>query len=174
MADLKNTPYLVSTIATGIYRDEFDSDSSYSSLSSISGWLENNVGLLNTRLYSEFNGSGLSDGDTCVQPTGSFNFEESDIYKQMFLASFYNKKVRTVLNGIDSSVDFISLKEGDSVITRTNKNEIAKTYRGLAKDSQEKLEMLVAQYNIYNATPVQVAGNEGLVSGYSRRHTYYR
>lgn len=165
MPDRKKTPYLISTIATGIYRDEFDSDSSYSSLSSISGWLENNVGLLNTKIYTAFSGSGLNDGDTCVQPTGNFKFEESDIFKQMYLTNFYTKKVRSVLNGIDSSVDFITLKEGDSVITRTNKNEIAKTYRGMAKDAQERLDFLVGQYNIYGAAPVQVFGNEGLSSG---------
>jgi hypothetical protein len=160
MADLKTTPYLVSTISTGIFRDEFDQDTGFSTLASISGWIENNIGLLNTRLYTAFSGSGLTDGDTCIQPTGNFRFEESDIYKQIYLTNYYTKKARSVLKGIDSAVDFITLREGDSVITRTNKNEIAKTYRGLAKDAQEKLEMLVAQYNIYGASPLQVAGSD--------------
>ena len=59
-SDRKQTPYFVSTIATGIYRDEFDSDSTYQPISSISGWLENNVGLLNTEIYSAFSGSGIT------------------------------------------------------------------------------------------------------------------
>lgn len=163
MPDRKSTPYLISTIATGIYRDEFDSDSTFVSLSSISGWLENNIGLLNTELYSSFSGSGLNDGDTCVQPTGNFYFEEADIYKQMYLQNYYTKKTRSVLKGIDSSVDFITLKEGDSVITRTNKNEIAKTYRNLAKDAEEQKRFLIAKYNIYAAKPVQVYGEDGIV-----------
>ena len=54
----KLTPYFVSTVATGIYRDEFDSDTGYQSISQISGWLENNVGLLNTQIYTSFSGSG--------------------------------------------------------------------------------------------------------------------
>lgn len=160
MPDRKSTPYLISTIATGVFRDEFDSDSDFASLSSISGWLENNIGLLNSQIYSCYSGSGLSDGDTCVQPTGSFYFEESDIYKQIYLQNYYTKKARSVLKGIDSSVDFITLKEGDSVITRTNKNEIAKTYRGFARDAQEALDLLIAKYNIYGASPVQVAGDD--------------
>ena len=52
MPDRSKTPYLVSTIATGIFNDEFDSDTGFSTLSSISGWLANNVGLLNTQLYT--------------------------------------------------------------------------------------------------------------------------
>ena len=66
------TPYFVSTIATGIYNDEFDSDTGYQSLSAISGWLANNVGLLNTQLYTSFSGSATTDGDTALQTTGRF------------------------------------------------------------------------------------------------------
>ena len=66
-----------------------------------------------------------------------------------------------------SSVDFLSLREGDTVITRTNKNELAKTYRGLANDAREEMERLVTSYNLYQAAPVQVAGIDGspFVSG---------
>jgi len=166
MPDRQKTPYLVSTIATGIFNDEFDSDTGFATLASISGWLANNVGLLNTTLYTAYSGSGAASndaqypGDTIISPSGNFRFEESDIYKQIYLTNYYTKKARAVLKGIDSSVDFISLKEGDSVITRTNKNEIAKTYRGFAKDAQENLDNLVAKYNIYQAEPVQVAGTD--------------
>ena len=169
MPDRSKTPYLVSTIATGIYNDEFDSETGYSTLVSISGWLANNVGLLNTQLYTSYSGSGVSvsdtqyPNDTVLSPSGNFRFEEADIYKQIYLTNYYTKKARAVLKGIDSSVDFISLREGDSVITRTNKNEIAKTYRGFAKDAQERLEMLTAKYNIYEAQPVQVAGTDASV-----------
>ena len=166
MPDRSKTPYLVSTIATGIYNDEFDSDTGDSTLASISGWLANNIGLLNTIIYRAFSGSGSATeypDDTVLQPSGTFRFEEADIYKQIYLNNYYTKKARAVLKGIDSSVDFISLREGDSMITRTNKNEIAKTYRGFAKDAQERLEMLVAKYNIYDAEPVQVAGTDASV-----------
>tara|TARA_R110000824_G_scaffold43099_2_gene126464 strand:- start:15639 stop:16184 length:546 start_codon:yes stop_codon:yes gene_type:complete len=168
MPDRKKTPYLVSTIATGIYNDEFDSDTGYVTLTSISGWLANNIGLLNTIIYREFSGSGVTagtlDGDTVLQPSGNFRFEESDIFKKIYISNYYTKKARAVLKGIDSSVDFISLREGDSMITRTNKNEIAKTYRGFAKDAQEALDDLVGRYNIYGAAPVQVAGTDASTS----------
>ena len=70
------------------------------------------------------------------------------------------EKARNVLKGIDSSVDFVTLREGDSMITRTNKNEIAKVYRGFAKDAEEELQNLVYAYNFYQAKPRQVAGSE--------------
>jgi len=165
MPDRSKTPYLVSTLATGIYNDEFDSDTGFATLTSISGWLANNVGLLNTTLYTAFSGSGQSStDDTVFQPSGQFRFEEGDIYKQLYLTNYYTKKARTILKGIGSSVDFITLREGDSTITRTNKNEVAKTYRGFAKDAQERLELLVAKYNIYDAAPVQVAGTDAAIS----------
>lgn len=85
----------------------------------------------------------------------------------MYLYEFYVKKTRQVLRGVDSAVDFVSLREGDTAITRTNKNELAKTYRGLAKDAKEELDQLTSHYKIYRAAPVQVAGldGEGLVTG---------
>ena len=46
------------------------------------------------------------------------------------------------------------------MITRTNKNEIAKVYRGFAKDATEELEKAVYAYNSYQAAPRQVAGSE--------------
>ena len=117
MPDRSKTPYLVSTLATGIFNDEFDSDTGFATLASISGWLANNVGLLNTITYTAFSGSGVAAGtlvdDTVLQPSGGFRFEEGDIYKQIYLTNYYTKKARAVLKGIDSSVDFISLREGD-------------------------------------------------------------
>ena len=127
-------------LANSVFVNEFDSDTDMATLSQISGWFENNIGELNTLIFTSFSGSG--------------------IYKKLYLKHFYQKKARNVLKGIDSSVDFISLREGDSMITRTNKNEIAKTYRGMAKDAEEDLEKAVYAYNYYNAVPRQVAGGD--------------
>ena len=42
-----------------------------------------------------------------------------------------------------------------------NRNEVSKVYRGLANDSQERVNQLAAHYNIYQAEPLQVGGIEG-------------
>ena len=142
-----------------VFVNEFDSDTDMATLSLISGWFENNIGELNTLIFTSFSGSGEAGKSSHVfHPT--MGLEESGIYKKLYLKHFYQKKARNVLKGIDSSVDFVTLREGDSMITRTNKNEIAKVYRGFAKDATEELEKAVYAYNFYQAAPRQVAGSE--------------
>ena len=148
--------YSVHDLADEIFANEFEYDSGYAQFYYISGWLANNVGLLNTKIYSQY-----SVQNSNFEPTGLFQQEERSIYKQMYLYEFYTKKTRQVLRGVDSSVDFVTLREGDTMITRTNKNELAKTYRGLANDAREEMGRLVSSYNIYQAAPVQVAGEDG-------------
>ena len=148
--------YSVHDLADEIFANEFEYDSGYAQFYFISGWLANNVGQLNNRIYSSFE---VEDGNFI--PSGSFRQEERAIYKQMYLYEFYTKKTRQVLRGVDSAVDFISLREGDTAITRTNKNELAKTYRTLANDAMQELDKLITSYTIYQAAPLQVAGEDG-------------
>lgn len=154
--------YSVHDLAEEIFANEFEYDSGYAQFYYISGWLDKNVGQLNNRLYTSFE---VDNGN--FTPTGDFKQEERAIYKQMYLYEFYTKKTRQVLRGVDSSVDFLTLREGDTSITRTNKNELAKTYRSLANDSKDEVEKLITSYNLYQAAPVQVAGIDGspFVSG---------
>ena len=79
--------YSIHNLADEIFANEFDYDSGYAQFYYISGWLANNIGKLNTRLYSSFDVSG-----SYFTPTGSFKNEERSIYKQMYLHEFYNKK----------------------------------------------------------------------------------
>lgn len=148
--------YSISSLANEIFANEFEFDSGYAQFYYLSGWLGNNIGLLNTKIFTDFRVEGQN-----FVPTGSFCEEEAAIYKQMYMHEFYTKKTRQVLRGIDSAVDFITLREGDTSITRTNKNELAKTYRGLANDAKAEVEKLVSAYNIYKAAPLQVAGEDG-------------
>ena len=112
--------YSVHDLADEIFANEFEYDSGYAQFYYISGWLANNVGLLNTKIYSQFSVEGSN-----FVPTGTFQQEERSIYKQMYLYEFYTKKTRQVLRGVDTSVVFVTLREGDTTITRTNKNELA-------------------------------------------------
>ena len=148
--------YSVHDLADEIFANEFEYDSGYAQFYFISGWLANNIGQLNNRIYSSFE---VEDGN--FMPSGAFRQEERAIYKQMYLYEFYTKKTRQVLRGVDSAVDFISLREGDTAITRTNKNELAKTYRTLANDAMQELDKLITSYTIYQASPLQVAGEDG-------------
>ena len=66
--------------------------------------------------------------------------------------------------------------EGDTTIVRTNKVDLSRVYRNLAKDAAEEIKELVYAYNSYQAQPVQTAGFDGgFVSGSGGyyRYPYY-
>jgi hypothetical protein len=142
----------ISDLADSIYSSEFDSSSEAANLTSIQAWLEENLGLLNTLINTSYNG---------VDP--GMGLEEKAIYKQIYLYNYYSKQSRNVLRGIVSSTssdNVLMVADGDNRIQFANKNEIGKTFRDLARDTKQTLDMMVAKYNIYAAKPLQVGGIE--------------
>ena len=142
----------ISDLADSIYSSEFDSSSETANLTSIQAWLEENLGLLNTLINTSYNG---------VDP--GMGLEEKAIYKQIYLYNYYSKQSRNVLRGIVSSTssdNVLMVADGDNRIQFANKNEIGKTFRDLARDTKQTLDMMVAKYNIYAAKPLQVGGIE--------------
>jgi len=119
----------------------------------ISGWLEGHLGELNNLIYTQFSGSN---------PSG-LNLEEQAILREMYISQYNRKSHRTVLRGIDGTnggSDFQVIKEGDSMIQKSNKTVIAKSYQEAYLASQERLKDLVYAYNLYGAKPNQVAGDD--------------
>lgn len=146
---------VIGDLASGIFSDEFDSDTGVVTSGAIQAWLENNLGELNNLVYKDFSGVD-ADLDT----------EAQSIHKELYLYSYYTKQSRNALRGITSASNddkILSLKDGESAVTFVNRNEVAKVYRGLANDSKAKLDSLVAKYNIYQASPQQVGGIDGVV-----------
>ena len=149
MSDLQN-------LATSISTTEFDSAAS-PSVSSISGWLDSNLGKLNNVLFTSFSGSaGNVDG---------LNLEEQNIYKEMYMYHYYTKQTRNTIRGIvdDTNGNIVSVRDGDNAITFVNKNEVSKVYKSLAKDSYDALETLIGNYNNFQASPRQVGGIEAAI-----------
>ena len=73
-------------LANSVFVNEFDSDTDMATLSQISGWFENNVGTLNTAIFTSFSGSGAASTDEVrIVPNNSFRLEESGIFKQLYL-----------------------------------------------------------------------------------------
>ena len=144
----------ISTLATSIFQNEFDSTDI--TLTSISGWLENNVGELNNLLYTSFS---ATNGNI-----PGLNFEEQNIYKEMFLHHYYKKQARNTLRGItDNTSNITSVRDGEQTISFVNRNEVSKVYKGLAQDAYSRLKDLVYSYNSYQASPRQVGGVESLL-----------
>lgn len=146
---------VIGDLATEIFSDEFDSDADVVTSGSIEAWLENNLGQLNNLIYQDFSGADAS-----------LDTEAQSIHKELYLYNYYTKQSRNALRGITSSTSdnkILSLKDGESAVTFVNRNEVAKVYRGLASDSKAKVDDLVARYNIYQATPQQVGGIDGVL-----------
>jgi len=154
-------------IASDIYSFEFDGDSTVTTVSAISGWLQSNLGKLNTMLYSDFSGDG-----------SNIPVEAQSIHKELYLYNYYSKQARNALRGIintsnNDGSNILSVKDADSMVTFVNKNEVSKVYRGLATDSKLNIDKLVAQYNIYGAEPRQLGGIEGeMWTGFYTSNTY--
>jgi hypothetical protein len=146
----------IESLSLSIFQTEFDGDTGIMPRSYISGWLSENIGSLNTLLNTSY--SGIDS---------NIDLEAQAIYKELYLAHYYRKQSRNALRGIiDSSngqSDVLSLRDGDSSVTFTNKNEVAKVYKSMADESQNRLNKLTHQYNIYQSKPLQVGGIEGQI-----------
>jgi|TARA_R100000152_G_C6699315_1_gene129188 hypothetical protein len=147
---------VLENLASGIVTSEFDSDTGIATVANVSGWLYENLGQVNTYLYTDFSGAGASG------TYGLMDLEAQSVLKELYLSNYYNKQARNALRGIaESSVsgdNVLSLKDGESSVTFVNRNEVSKVYRGLASDCMDRVTRLAAQYNIYQAQPRQLGG----------------
>ena len=149
-------PNVLESLASGIVTTEFDSDTGIATVASVSGWLYENLGQVNTYLYTNFS------GDNATGTYGFMDIEAQNVLKELYLSNYYNKEARNALRGITKSSvsgdNVLSLKDGESAVTFINRNEVSKVYRGLANDSMDKVIQMAAQYNIYQAQPRQLGG----------------
>jgi hypothetical protein len=96
--------------------------------------------------------------------------QEAAIYRKIFELDFYTKQARNTLRGIAGSEggDWTSLREGDSSITRLNKNEVAKSFNSLANSTREELMKMSQYYLKFNSVPQQVVGDDYIPGSYYR------
>ena len=149
-------PNVLESLASGIVTTEFDSDTGIATVASVSGWLYENLGRVNTYLYTNFS------GDNATGTYEIMDIEAQNILKELYLSNYYDKEARNALRGITKSSvsgdNVLSLKDGESAVTFINRNEVSKVYRGLANDCMDKVTQMAAQYNIYQAQPRQLGG----------------
>ena len=150
-------------IASGITTYEFPNDTGTYNMGFVSGWLETNIGELNGLLHEEF--SVDTTGNIRAAGTGLAPVEEN-IFSTLYELFYYQKSSREALRSFtySDSVDWITLKEGDTTIQRQNKNSVSKTYMDLSKEANSRLDNLLYQYNYQKSSPIQVAGTDGTYS----------
>lgn len=151
-------------LASDIITYDFPNDTGTYGTGYISGWLEVNIGELNGLTHEEF--SGNSTGAIEYASGSGLMPVEKKIFRSLYEIHYYQKSARESLRSFtyDSSVDWITIKEGDTTLQRQNKNSVAKTYRDLEEMAVEKLDNLLFQYNSTKSSPLQVAGTDGTSS----------
>lgn len=74
------------------------------------------------------------------------NTDEQAVYYEMYKADYYTKKSLEVLPTDANNIQWTSLKEGDTSISRTDVTKISSYYIKLAADSQAKINDLSSAY----------------------------
>ena len=74
-------------LASGIVETEFDGDTGIATVSAVSGWLFENLGRLNTHLYTDFSGYNA------VGTYGTIDTEAQNILKELYLYNYYTKSL---------------------------------------------------------------------------------
>jgi hypothetical protein len=132
----------------------------------ISSWfLDNaNIGKLNNLIGTCFSGVAYTNNKGTI--TGyaiepAIRNDQLAIYKMLFDYEYFKSESRNMAksSAIFGS-DWTKLQEGDSSITKINKNEISKNLRTLSRDAKEDLDKAVKLYLKYNAIPDQIAGDD--------------
>lgn len=113
-------------------------------VSAIEAWLSVNSGKLSTLLYTDI----IVENSEFVP---ELNNKQKDIYKEMYFIRYYKRKVQTSLGA--NGVEWTLVREGDSMVRRTSKTEIAKEYKALVKEHIDSLKTLVAAYHKGNFDP---------------------
>ena len=147
-------------IASGIVTYDFPNDTGSYNIGFVSGWLETNIGEFNGLIHEEF--AVDAAGDILMGGTGLADVEKN-VFSTLYEVWYYQKSARESLRSFtySDSVDWVTIKEGDTTIQRQNKNSIAKTYRDLGEQAQDALDNLIYQYNYQKSSPIQVAGMDG-------------
>ena len=153
----------VTDIAQEIYDDLGDTSLS---VAVITTFLRNRVGAVNLLIYTDFEVDSAT-----FELTPSPTDEEKEVFRLVYLIYYYGKKINTGLGA--SAFDSIVEIADDGTRTRfVNKNEVAKTFMDLLKQSKTELNEIVNGYRSRAGAPVSVDGNdvleEVLVEKYSR------
>jgi hypothetical protein len=154
--------YKIVDLATELY-DELGEPVDVS-IPSIAYWLRSNIGDLNIMINKKF----YIDETTLEitsEDTDLFGNVEKSIFKMIYSIHYYERLFRNALYAATQD-SVISISDEGSSVTKINKNELAKNYASLRKQINDELNVLTKNYNLNEAKPLQVAGDD-TIPGFS-------
>jgi hypothetical protein len=163
--------YKIVDLADEIYREL--GEPADLSIASIAFWLRSNIGDLNILINKKFYIS--DDTYEVTVPTDlndTFGDIEKSIFKMLYNMHYYERLFRNAL-GAASTDSTIEIDQNGFRAKRVNKNELAKTYSDLRKQIADELQVLTKNYNLNEARPLQVAGDD-TVEAPGRSYSYSR
>ena len=150
---------IVADIANKIYTD-LDSPSDLS-LMSISFWIRNSVGQLNSRILTTY--AVQDDLEIRDRDNVEISEEAVAVYCQMFLAYYYDKKYRSNLTTMNNNM-LLSVKDNARTVTFTNRNEVGKAILMAKSQAETEVNKLVNGFKNRLAFPRQVIGDDTALS----------
>ena len=170
----------IGNIASGILQYQFDyitgAEEQSVELNLISGSLNGLIGNLNNLLNQDF-----TTASGTVTP--KLHNVEVSILEDLYLRDYNNKQASKLLRGIYSTdtagsiggeADWIEISEGDTTIKRSAASNsssastrvtLSKEFKNLSTEAAQRIKDAVYSYNMYGASPRQVAGSDGLPGG---------
>tara|TARA_Y100001938_G_C8091270_1_gene435227 strand:- start:2174 stop:2686 length:513 start_codon:yes stop_codon:yes gene_type:complete len=131
------------------------------SIPAITYWIRSNVGQMNNLIHTSFfiNSKDLEIVETVDSKSVEIGEEEKAIIKKMYFIHFYDQKLRTHMIAMDTDT-VISVRDGDSGVTKINRNEMTRSMASIKAQEYNELQILVGSYKMTKATPIQVAGDD--------------
>ena len=143
------------------------------SLASIAFWLRTNIGDLNILINKKYYLTEDTLEIGVLEDSGDeFKDIEKSIFKMIYSMHYYERLFRNAL-GAASTDSTIEIDQNGFRAKRVNKNELAKTYAELRKQINDELQILTKNYNLNEAKPLQVAGDD-TIEAPGRSYSYSR
>jgi len=138
------------------------------SIPPITFWIRRNIGLLNSRINTDFyvdeNDFEIKEKDS-AGVAKEISINEANISKKMYLIHHYDVKLRESL-GAASTDTWVEIATDGTSVRRVNKVQQSQTYQVAKKTEIEDLDKLIAAYNRKGSTPLQVAGDDTVAGNY--------
>lgn len=163
--------YKIVDVADEIYREL--GEPSDLSIASIAFWLRTNIGDLNILINKKYYITEDTLEIGILEDSGDeFKDIEKSIFKMIYSMHYYERLFRNAL-GAASTDSTIEIDQNGFRAKRVNKNELAKTYAELRKQINDELQILTKNYNLNEAKPLQVAGDD-TIEAPGRSYSYSR